>query len=87
MSQLAREFPEEYAKIAALPLGEQNAAERALADQLVDHRRAHPETAPVGAQVERRCRDCEGTYMVPIEKKNEGSKWWSLCGSCLQWEI
>lgn len=38
-------------------------------------------------RVERTCRDCQNPYTVPASKADAGTKWWSLCGGCLAWEL
>lgn len=89
MSQLAREFPEEYAHIAALPPSQQNEAERELASRAmaqtpfeVVHR-----TIDEPPPVTKHCRNCGDKFKVPADRSGSGSKWYSLCWSCLRDEM
>lgn len=87
MSQLAREFPEEYARIAALPPSQQNAAERALADRLTRMPTTRSAETSREPSITKHCRDCGTQFEVPVEHAHSGSKWYSLCGSCIQYEL
>jgi hypothetical protein len=48
--------------------------------------RAHDPTAHE-PRVSRECRDCGNPYTVPESQAHNHSKWYSLCGHCLSYEL
>lgn len=79
MSQLHREFPE----ATETELEVLYTAARFGLGQFAS------ETEPVedDDRATRSCRDCGSDYTVPADKATASSKWYSLCSSCLAWEV
>lgn len=89
MSDAHRHYPELTASEEARLLGSQD-LHPAPAEPLRDHdERPNRDQlrSPSDRRVERDCRDCGAAYTVPADKARSWSKWYSLCPSCLYWEI